>query len=215
MPAKFMPSFFSGLPLCLFLLLIPSAWGQPSVALPHDHQARFNDKSPETGPIWAELSPQQQEVLKPLQPLWTEMEENRKRKWLAIAKTFHTLTPQAQATAQQRMREWAALTPLQRSQARLNFAQSKQMTADEKLAKWEAYQSLDDEAKQSLLKRKPDLPKGAATSPKPIAAEKLTSTPLPKDGQKKAPRIETGEVDPHTLLRVKKVKLIDHAEQHD
>ena len=138
--------------------------------------------------------------------MWPDLEENRKRKWLAIAKTFPTLSPQAQVTAQERMREWAALSPAQRSQARLNFAQSQQLSADEKLAKWEAYKSLNEEEKQNLLKKKPDLPKSAATSPKPIAPEKLTATPVAKDGQNKAPKIETAAVNPQTLLRVKKTK---------
>jgi hypothetical protein len=168
----------------------------------HDNPSKVKAPPNETGPAWAELSPQQQEVLKPLQQLWPEMEVNRKRKWLAIAKTFPSLNPQAQATAQERMREWAALTPAQRSQARLNFAQSQQLSPDQKLAKWEAYQSLDDESKQNLLKQKQPLPKGAATSPKPIAPEKL-------------PKIETAEVDPRTLLRVKKVKLTEPVDKHE
>lgn len=181
----------------------------------HDNPSKAKAPPNETGPAWAELSPQQQEVLKPLQQLWPELEVNRKRKWLAIAKTFPSLNPQAQATAQERMREWAALTPAQRSQARLNFAQSQQLSPDQKLAKWEAYQSLDDESKQNLLKQKKPLPKGAATSPKPIAPEKLTTTPSPKEGQTKVPKIETAEVDPRTLLRVKKVKLTEPVDKHE
>lgn len=163
-------------------------------------------KAAQAGPQWKDLSASQQECLKPLQELWPDLEENRKRKWLAIAKTFPTLSPQAQAIAQERMREWAALSPYQRSQARLNFAQSQQLTADEKLAKWEAYQSLNEEEKQSLINRKPELPKGAATAPKPISPEKLTTTPTPKAGQDKTPKIETAQVNPRTLLRIKSGK---------
>ena len=208
-----MGSYFSSvrstasLILGLVFLLSEPVWAQtadtPSAP---EHKANVMTKAPEAGPKWSELSPPQQDHLKPLQQLWPSLEENRKRKWLAIAKTFPTLSPQAQATAQERMREWAALSPAQRSQARLNFAQSQQLSTDEKLAKWEAYQSLNDEEKQNLLKKKPELPKSAATSPKPIAPEKLTATPTPKDGQSKTPKIETAEVNPHTLLRVKKTK---------
>ena len=95
----------------------------------------------ETGPKWSELSQTQQAILAPLQHLWSGMEENRKRKWLAIVKNWPALTPQAQATAQERMKEWAALSPAQRAQARLNFAQSQQLSTDEKKAKWEAFQT--------------------------------------------------------------------------
>lgn len=161
----------------------------------------------EVGPKWSELKPEQQATLLPLEHLWSGLEENRKRKWLAIAKSFPTLSPQAQETAQQRMREWAALSPAQRSQARLNFAQLQQLDPEEKKAKWEAFQALNDEEKQKLQPIKPVLPKGAATAPKPISPEKLTTTPLPKEGQVKAPRIETNEVHPRTLLPVRKTSL--------
>ena len=196
----------TSLTLGLVLLLVTPAWAQSSDSTVPEHKNKTPLKAPQAGPKWSDLSALQQEALKPLEQLWPDLEENRKRKWLAIAKTLPTLSPQAQITAQERMREWAALSPAQRSQARLNFAQSQQLTADEKLAKWEAYQSLNDEEKQNLLNRKPVLPMGAATSPKPIAPEKLTATPSPKVGQNKTPKIETAEVNPRTLLRVKVIK---------
>jgi hypothetical protein len=159
----------------------------------------------ETGPKWVELNPSQQIILQPLQNLWPTLEEHRKRKWLAIAKNFPMLSPQAQATAQERMREWAALTPTQRYQARLQFTQSQQLSNDEKLAKWEEYKSLNDEEKNKLNQSKPLLPKGAAIVPRPVPPEKLTTTPATKkEGQEKPPRIETAEVDPQTLLPIKK-----------
>ena len=161
--------------------------------------------SNEAGPKWVELSPTQQTILQPLQNLWPTLEEHRKRKWLAIAKNFPTLSSQAQATAQERMREWAALTPSQRYQARLHFTQSQQLSNDEKLAKWEEYQSLNEEEKNKLSQSKPTLPKGAAIVPRPVPPAKLTSTPVTKkEGQEKPPRIETAEVNPQTLLPIKK-----------
>lgn len=192
----------------VFLLLTP-AWAQSSNSAPPEYKNTTAPKTAQAGPQWSDLKPVQQETLKPLEQLWPDLEENRKRKWLAIAKTFPTLSPQAQVTAQERMREWASLTPAQRSQARLNFAQSQQLTADEKLAKWEAYQTLNEEEKQNLLKRKTVLPMGAATAPKPIAPGKLTNTPSPKIGQDKTPKIEIIEVNPRTLLRVKVSKQAD------
>ena len=161
----------------------------------------------EAGPKWAELNAEQKLILQPLQNLWPTLEENRKRKWLAIAKNFPTLSPQAQATAQERMREWAALTPAQRYQARLHFAQAQHWSTDEKLAKWEAYQALNEEEKNKLSQGKPAWSKGAAMVARPIAPEKLTATPVTKkEGQEKPPRIETAQaqVDPYTLLPIKK-----------
>jgi hypothetical protein len=163
----------------------------------------------ELGPRWAELSEEQHQILHPLQNLWPTLEENRKRKWLAIAKNFPSLSPAAQAVAQERMREWAALTPAQRYQARLHFAQSQQLSADEKIAKWEAYQSLNDEEKNKLPQGKPAWSKGAAMAARPVAAEKLTVTPALKEGQEKPQRIETAEVNPLTLLPIKKRNTVD------
>jgi len=214
MPAKFpadlvthaLLAFVSGL-LCASLVL---AQPSPVITKPAPG-ANSSNKSTnsfhEAGPRWAELNAEQKLILEPLQNLWPTLEENRKRKWLAIAKNFPSMSPQAQATAQERMRHWAALTPAQRYQARLHFAQAQQLSTDEKLAKWEAYQSLNDEEKNKLSQGKPAWSKGAARVARPVAPEKLTATPLTKkEGQEKPPRIETAQaqVDPLTLLPIKK-----------
>ena len=164
-----------------------------------------NSSASEVGPKWSDLNAEQKMVLEPLQNLWPSMEDYRKRKWLAIAKNFPHMSPQSQATAKERMREWASLTPAQRYQARLHFAQSQAYSADEKIAKWEAYQALSDEEKNKLSSTKPVWFKGAALVSKPVSPEKLTATPTSsKEGQEKPPRIETAEVDPNTLLPIKK-----------
>jgi len=164
----------------------------------------------EAGPRWSDLKAEQREILQPLRSLWPTLEENRKRKWLAIAKNFPTLSPQAQQIAQDRMRDWAAMTPAQRYQARLHFAQSQQLTTDEKVAKWEAYQSLNNEEKNKLSQAQPAWSKGAAMAVRPVSPEKIAVTPVTKkEGQEKPPRIETTEVHPLTLLPVKKRLLIE------
>jgi hypothetical protein len=172
-------------------------------------QATYKASNPlhEAGPKWSDLNAEQKNILQPLQNLWPSLEENRKRKWLAIAKNFPTLNPQAQATAQERMRQWAAMTPAQRYQARLHFAQAQQLSNDEKLAKWEAYQALNEDEKNKLSQSKPAWSKGAAMVARPVSPEKLTATPVTKkEGQEKPPRIETAQaqVDPLTLLPIKK-----------
>ena len=63
------------------------------------------------------------------------------------------------------MTEWAALSPQQRTQARLNFAETKQLSPDDKKAKWEAYQALPPEEKRKLAA-------GAAKPPPTAAAVK-------------------------------------------
>ena len=146
------------------------------------------------------MSEAQQKALLPLKTLWPTLEVNRKRKWLVIAQNFPDLTESSQLLAQERMREWAALSPLQRSQARLNFAQTKQLSPDEKLAKWEAYQALNSEEKQKLPSSRLPSPKGAALAVKPMSPEKLTTPPVKKEGQSSSPRIDTSQLNPFTLL---------------
>jgi hypothetical protein len=154
----------------------------------------------ESSPTWADLSLAQKKALLPLENLWPTLEINRKRKWLAVAQNFVNMNEASQALAQERMREWAALSPLQRTQARLNFAQTKQLSGDEKLAKWEAYQALSEDEKQKLPSSRQTPPKGAAPTAKPVSQDKLTSTPVKKDGQGTSPRIDTGQLNPFTLL---------------
>jgi len=202
----FLPNFFLLL-IAVGMPLAAHAQASSSASLSASGKVKPAPVALEAGPKWSELSSAQQAILSPLQHLWSGLEENRKRKWLAIAKNFPSLSPQAQTTAQERMKEWAALSPTQRAQARLNFAQSQQLSNDEKKAKWEAFQTLNDDEKQKLAPQKPPLPKGAATAAKPISPDKLTTTPAPKQGQIKTPRIETTEVHPRTLLPVRKASL--------
>ena len=186
------------------LVITCVAQGKPEVNTASDPATKIQH-STETGPRWSELNEEQHKILHPLQHLWPALEENRKRKWLAIAKNFPNLSPQAQAVAQERMRDWAALTPAQRYQARLQFSQSQQLSTDEKIAKWEAYQSLNEEEKNKLPQGKPAWSKGAAMAARPVSPEKITVTPVStKEGQEKPPRIETAEVNPQTLLPIKK-----------
>jgi hypothetical protein len=65
---------------------------------------------------------------------------------------------------QERMTEWARLTPTERAQARLQFQEVRQIPAQERNAKWQAYQALPEEEKKSLAQRVPTTPKAASTA---------------------------------------------------
>ena len=124
----------------------------------------------------------QQQALAPLASSWnTTISEAQKRKWLAISQNYSTLSPEGQATLNSRMNEWVMLSPQQRAQARLNFGQTKelsrQLTPEEKKARWEAYQALSPEEKQKLAARASPNPAGAATAVKPVPPQKLATTP--------------------------------------
>ncbi len=132
-------------------------------------------------PAWAELTLPQQQALKPLAATWNSISEPQKRKWLAVSKNYPALPPAGQATMHSRMNEWVAMSPQDRAAARLNFAKtkelSKQLTPDEKKAKWEAYQALSAEEKAKLAAKGSPKPTGAATAVKPVPAQKLAVTP--------------------------------------
>ena len=123
----------------------------------------------------------QQQTLKPLAASWVTLTEAHKRKWLEISKNYPSLPPEGQATMHSRMNEWVALSPEQRTEARLNFAKtkelSKQLTAEEKKAKWETYQALSADEKQKLAAKAPPRPTGAAPAVKPVAPQKLATLP--------------------------------------
>jgi hypothetical protein len=157
-------------------------------------------KAAASKPTWAELSPMQQRALAPLASSWnTTVSEPQKRKWLEISKNFPSLSPEGQANLHSRMNEWVTLSPQQRAQARLNFGKtkelSKQLTPEEKKAKWETYQALSPEEKQKLAAKASPKPAGAATAVKPVAPQKLAPVPPHpvKASSKAAPKINASQ----------------------
>lgn len=157
---------------------------------------------PEARPTWAELSPQQQQSLAPLAGTWRVLGEAHKRKWLALSENYHTLPATEQALLHSRMTEWAALSPQQRTLARLNFAEAQKVSPHDKRAKWEAYQALSPEEKKKLAAGagKPVPPTAAAV--KPVQPQKLTAAPKHKKSDSRNPRIAVapGQIDHNTLL---------------
>jgi len=133
------------------------------------------------GPPFSNLTAYQAEVLKPLQPVWDELGEVRKRKWIEIANRLPTLSDDEKNRITQRMQEWAALTSQQRRQVRDNFTEAMGKTAAERQAQWEEYQKLSPEARAALAERaqqelrqrreaaasNPKAPVGAAATTRP------------------------------------------------
>ena len=153
-------------------------------------------------PLWSDLSESQQQALMPLEPLWHTMNEPHKRKWLALSQNFDQLPGDEKNTLQSRMREWAALTPQQRTTARLNYiGTQKQLKTDDKRALWEAYQALPEETKRKLAAQQVQPRVGAAPAVKPNTT--LITPPHPTSGgTKPLPRIASGNAAPSTLLPV-------------
>jgi hypothetical protein len=104
-------------------------------------------------PGWSQLGAQQKTVLAPLAGEWDKMENIRRKKWLGIAERYPTMSQDEQRRMQERMREWAGLTPEQRAKARDIYKDFNQLPTEQKQAvkqKWEAYSNLPPEEKQRV-----------------------------------------------------------------
>jgi hypothetical protein len=162
----------------------------------------LNNATVSSKPLWQELTPTQKVSLAPLATHWNTLEEAQKRKWIAIASNYPALGEAEKIKMHNRMTEWVSLSNQQRAQARLNFAQSKQLTPTEKTASWEAYQALSPEEKQKLAALAPPKLTGAAIATKPVPPQKLAAIPPKRPMPLQAPKAvaETPAVHRYTLL---------------
>lgn len=138
-----------------------------------------------SAPAWSELTSSQRAALAPLALYWPQLSPQRKRKWLAVSSRFDQLSDEEKVKLQVRMTEWVQLSAQERNQARLNFNAAPKLSNDEKLAHWQAYQSLSEEDRQKFLTNANPKPKGAATVIKPVAPQKLTPQPSASQLQNK------------------------------
>jgi hypothetical protein len=109
-------------------------------------------------PTWAELNADQQQVLAPLKDDWVNLQVERRKKWIGIAKRYPSMKPEEQARVQRRMQAWAKLTPEQRRQAResyKNIAKDKDRHGDLR-EQWAEYQALPPEERQALVPAPPE-----------------------------------------------------------
>jgi hypothetical protein len=105
----------------------------------------------EAGLSWSQLPASEQQVLSPLKSQWSSMDQVRRQKWHEIAQRYPKLSAAQQERLRSRMVEWTALSPSERNLARLQFEESKLVPAEERQARWEAYQALPEEKRKLLL----------------------------------------------------------------
>jgi hypothetical protein len=130
------------------------------------------------GPRWVDLSLNQQEALMPLYASWSSLSTRHKRKWIAVAENYFTLSSAEQSKLHSRMAEWATLSPAERDLARFNFVATKKIGSTDRASTWEAYKALSPEERQRLAAVGPVKPAGKATAIKPAQAGKLTEVPV-------------------------------------
>jgi len=132
----------------------------------------------EEGTRWNDLKPAQRHALKPLERDWAGIDATRKQKWIELSGRFQKMSPDEQARLQARMGEWAKLSPQERGTARLNFQEAKQLPAQDRQARWNAYQALPPEKRRELAERaKP-----------PADASRKSAAAVPRNGEAKAGR---------------------------
>ena len=159
----------------------------------------------ERGPGWHQLSARQQQALAPLQRDWSHIDSARKSKWLEVAARFDAMRPEERARVQERMADWARMSPSQRGQARLQFQEVQQWSAQTRQERWEAYQSLPADQRQALAQAA----RQSAAAPVPpratsaLAAEKkgaVTAPPTRPQVQPVAPAVVQARPGASTTL---------------
>ncbi len=156
--------------------------------------------SPESAPKWADLTPTQQLALQPLNVLWSTITSAHKRKWIALVANFADLPSKDQEKLQQRMNQWASLSAQERAQARVIFTQVQQLSGDDRLSKWQAYQALEPSQKNQLAQSTQMLPNSAAISPAPITSRSVESIHLLFSQSFSSTRLEVDQLSSKTLL---------------
>ena len=141
---------------------------------------------PVAAPSWTVLTPAQKQALAPLEREWGSLDAQRQSKWLAVAAQFPSMPVDERARLHARMAEWARLTPAERSRARLQYQDARQLSANERQAKWHAYQALSEDDRHALAqKAKPAARPGSASSPSlgPAPAQTAAAKPAASGGK--------------------------------
>src|SRR6187402_1183668 len=73
-------------------------------------QARSTVQMAEGTP-WSSLTANQKNTLRPLERDWDSIDGPRKGKWIEMANKLPTMSPEERARVQDRMSDWARLTP--------------------------------------------------------------------------------------------------------
>ena len=125
------------------------------------------------GSPWNSLTATQRQALAPLERDWSNIDAARRSKWIEIANRLPLMPADERQRMQDRMTEWARLTPDERGRARLSFQEAKQLSPQERQARWEAYQALPEEDRKALANRaqnKRDRAAAPASAGAPLAA---------------------------------------------
>lgn len=125
-----------------------------------------------SGPAWSALTAGQRQALAPLGSTWDSIDAPRKRKWIEVADRFPRMPADERQRVQDRMAAWAAMTPAERTRARMQFQETRSIGVEERQARWQAYQALPESERARLAQaaRKPAIPQSSAASRQAVVA---------------------------------------------
>ena len=83
---------------------------------------------------WKALTPAEKQVLAPVASRWAQLPRKLRIHLVPAADRFYKMTPTAQARFRRRLMTWAAMSPVQRHVARLNYLKYKALPAQEQQA---------------------------------------------------------------------------------
>jgi Protein of unknown function (DUF3106) len=118
---------------------------------------------------WTSLTATQKTALAPLKDDWVQIDNARRQKWIELANRFPRIPAEERERIQQRMTDWSRMSTADRGRARLAFQQSRDFSAGELQARWQAYQALPDEERQRLASQSRPAPRSAAVAPTALA----------------------------------------------
>ncbi len=132
-------------------------------------------------PLWTELNPAQQAALRPFADEWNTWSAAEKRSWVSLADRLPRMDPAKREKAQQRIVEWAKITPEARRTARANYRLAKERSPDTRVSEWERYRSMTQE-QQSVLRQAGSTSNTAAGhAGAPTGLAKEAAQPLPRE----------------------------------
>ena len=153
----------------------PALVVQPVLA----HRGGDHIRPPASGPRWQDLASQRPQRLNPGACDWAGIDAIAQASgWIGEPLSRHA-PPSASASARA-CPEWVKLSPAERGRARLNFQNARQITPEERQARWQAYQSLSPErAQQARRARRAGRPRRNGQAPREGIQNKSNIVPNP------------------------------------
>jgi hypothetical protein len=150
---------------------------------------------------WSALTPKQQALLAPLERDWADIADSQRSKWLSATPTLATMSGEEIKRVHDRMRDWTRLSASERVNARIGFQVARQLTAEQRRARWEAYQALPLEERQALADKA--IARQRAQAAGPVRAPKTLASQAKSNIVPAAPKLVTPTPVAGSLVQAK------------